>query len=179
MAITPRTTSPDVSIKYYRHTGYLYDDVDGVNVCLLIDSTTGEVMPNCVGYTWGRWYEAYNERPNLFTGDAVEWWGYNDGYIHNQQVGTGKVACFQGGSYNGHVAFVEIKESDTVYVTSNSYYNSTYFTLERIKYEGGTWVRHRYSDDVVIGGYTFQGFIGKEPTHTGRKLPLIYYSKLL
>ena len=128
----PRLVAPDVSIDYYRHTGYYREEIigyheevdpetgqtilvpdyayiNGLNECLLIDSDTGEVMPNCVGYAWGRWYEISDIRPNLSRGNAQNWYGYTqDGYERRKTaVNLGAVACFVGGNIGGHVSIVE------------------------------------------------------------------------
>lgn len=42
---TPRLTAPATNNKYWIHT-----TKGGVNSCLRINSTTGSVLPNCVGY---------------------------------------------------------------------------------------------------------------------------------
>lgn len=153
MAWTPRTTAPDVSNKYYRHTGYVVDGVDGLNECLLIDSQTGFVMPNCVGYTWGRWYEALHERPELSRGDAQNWFTYPDGYARGTEPRLGAIACYSGGGIGGHVAVVEYFVG-SIPITSNSAYNDTLFWLEGLLYneQTGAW-------DRPVSGYTFQGFI--------------------
>lgn len=156
MAWTPRLTAPDVSNMYYRHTGYLVDGVDGLNECIIIDSNTGFVMPNCVGYAWGRWYEALGERPRLYRGDAQDWY-YNtgDGYQRGRTPQVGAIACYSGGSYGGHVAVVEqMTGGGAIPITSNSAYNGTLFWTEALIYDGETdsWL-------PPYSGYTFQGFI--------------------
>lgn len=153
MAWTARTTAPDVSNKYYRHTGYLDDGVDGLNECMIIDRQTGFVMPNCVGYTWGRWYEALGQRPDLSRGDAGYWYSYPDGYERGRTPKVGAIACYSGGGYTGHVAVVEYFVGDTP-ITSNSGYNSTLFWLEGLVYDSATDAWNRPES-----GYTFQGFI--------------------
>lgn len=155
MAWDRRTTAPDVSIKYYRHTGYFVDGVEGVNECIIIDQQTGFVMPNCVGYSWGRWYEALRQRPNLSRGDAQYWYGYTqDGYSRGVVPRPGAIACYSGGSIGGHVAVVEYLVGGTVAVTSNSAYNSTLFWMEGLVFnpDTGAW-------DRPVSGYNFQGFI--------------------
>ena len=153
MAWTPRLYTPDVSIKYYRHTGYLVSGVDGVNECLLIDPADGDVMPNCVGYTWGRWYEAFDVRPRLSTGNADGWFAYNDGYPRSLTTPTlGAIMCFSGGSYGGHVSVIEEIIDSTHVRTSNSAYNGSRFWIETVELINGVWTRPYF-------GYSFQGFI--------------------
>lgn len=113
----PRLAAPSVEFnRYYRHSGYYEHGINGVNDCLLIDSSTGAVMPNCVGYAWGRVYELLGSYPALSRGDAVGWWSYNDGYDRsplqaNGYAGfdgpkLGAVACMDLAS-PGHIAIVE------------------------------------------------------------------------
>lgn len=156
-----RTTSPTYQDDYYRGIGYYYAGVDGLNECIVIDTNNGFVMPNCVGYTWGRWYEAFGVRPTLSTGNAIGWYAYTvDGYARSTTSPTlGAIACFAGGLYGGHVAVIERitydAYGDPQYLyTSNSAYNGTQFWWEILTYDSGlqTWVR-------PVSGYTFQGFI--------------------
>ena len=58
----PRLTAPVTATnKYYRYPGYYDGNINGVNDCLLINSSTGAIMPNCVGYAWGRAAELEND----------------------------------------------------------------------------------------------------------------------
>ena len=159
MAFTPRFDPPTTLNKYYRHTGYYVGGENGVNECLLIHSNTGAVMPNCVGYTWGRAYEIYGERPTLSKGDASGWWNYNDGHQRSNYPVVGCVACWLGGSYGGHVAMIEAKNSATEFITSNSYYGSKYFVLEYMRLVDNKWRRYRYADNVLISNYSLKTII--------------------
>lgn len=170
---TPRRTTPGVDIKYYRGTGYYYGLEDGVNDCIVIDTVTGYVMPNCVGYTWGRWYEAFGTRPYLSTGPAVGWYAYTvDGYARSTTTPqVGAICCFAGGLYGGHVSVIEEIHYDgggniLFLETSNSAYNDTLFWMEPVSYDNAlqTWTR-------PVSGYTFQGFI-LPPEDTVKKLTL-------
>lgn len=159
MAWTPRTTAPDVLSKYYRGVGYYVGVTNGVNECLVIDTVTGFVMPNCVGYTWGRWYEAFHTRPNCSRGDGYTWWGYNDGYSRGRTPRVGAIACWYDTTHptsGGHVAVVEYFDGQGRPVTSNSAYNSTLFFMETLTYDSQTdsWLR-AYNP----WQYGFQGFI--------------------
>lgn len=159
MPWTPRTSAPDVTIKYYRHTGYYVGVTEGVNECLLIDNITGFVMPNCVGYTWGRWYEALHTRPNCSQGDGWTWWGYNDGYARGNTPRVGAIACWKDNTtpgHNGHVAVVEYFDSNGRPVTSNSAYGGPLFFMETLTYDSlnDSWLR-AYNPSQ----YGWQGFI--------------------
>lgn len=159
MPWTPRTTAPDVTIKYYRGVGYYVGVTDGVNECLVIDTNTGFVMPNCVGYSWGRWYEAFNVRPDLSRGDAYLWYAAAAGYYqrgNTPQVGA--IACWYNVNHpnsGGHVAVVE-SITGGIPTTSNSGYGGPLFWTEQLSYDTNTgdWLRGYYPSD-----YGWQGFI--------------------
>ena len=181
----PRLTAPNITIDYYRHTGYyrrevigwepiydpntgeiidwepIYEYFDGLNECLLINSENGDIMPNCVGYAWGRWYEINGIRPDLSRGDAQLWYGHtSDGYPRSKKgVNLGSICCFVGGNIGGHVGVVEQRISPNEYITSNSYYGSTYWTLEYLIYKNGLWRRYNYNSGKMIANYKCQGFI--------------------
>lgn len=175
---TIRDTAPTVNNKYYRHTGYMVDMVNGLNECLLINSATGFVLPNCVGYAWGRWYEAFGVRPNLSQGDASGWFNYDDGYERSSEPTTGSIICFSGGNYGGHVGVVEEILENGDLRTSNSYYGSAVFRMETVVNDGGIY-RRPYS------GYTCRGFIIPDgdippaPPHpSGNILPIWLLKKI-
>jgi hypothetical protein len=154
MAWVPRTTAPTVANPYYRHTGYFAGSEDGLNECIVIDTDTGFVMPNCVGYAWGRWYEALRTRPMLSRGNAQDWYFHEDAYERGWIPRIGAIACFSGGSLGvGHVAPVEYFLG-TNPVTSNSAYQGTLFWTEMLlpDPDTGGWITPQ-------AGYTFQGFI--------------------
>lgn len=164
MAWTIRNTAPDVTIKYYRHTGYYVGVTEGVNECLLIDSVTGFVLPNCVGYSWGRWYEAFHTRPDLSRADACLWYDWylqhpTDTYARGRTPRQGAIACWKDNTtpgQNGHVAVVEYFDSQGRPVTSNSAYGGPTFFMETLTYDSQTdsWLR-AYNPSQ----YGFQGFI--------------------
>lgn len=145
---TPRLTAPDSSNLWYIKTTY-----GGYNRAILIDSSTGSVLPNCVGYAFGRFMEEVNITScNLSVGDGSTFWGYTqDGYERGQTPKLGAVICFSGGSGGeGHVAIVEQINTDGSIVTSNSAYGGSYFYTQTLRQaDGWTW----------SSNYTFQGFI--------------------
>lgn len=117
----------------------------------------GYGLPNCTCYAWGRFWEIsdtdhdYSNRPNLSTGNAEDWWRYNDGYERGQEPELGAVICFADGPFSGdgHVAVVEQINDDGSIVTSNSAWGGSYFytqTLQPPHY-------------LPASGYVFQGFI--------------------
>lgn len=125
----------------------------GYNLCLVISSLS--VLPNCVGYAWGRWYELLGEEPKLSRGNAENWFGrIEDGYSRGQEPKLGAVACWAKGKAGnasdgaGHVAIVEDILDDGTIVTSNSNYAGSRFFMRNFKPPYNLGVE-----------YTFQGFI--------------------
>ena len=150
MAFKARLSAPSTTDKYWIKTTY-----GGKNECILINSSTGSCLPNCVGYAWGRAYEIMGKRPKLSKGNAENWWGYNDGYSRGQTPKLGAIACWRKGKAGdssdgaGHVAVVE-KVNGKDFTSSNSGYGGTRFWTQS----------HKASNNYNIGSaYTFQGFI--------------------
>ena len=165
----PKTS--DASFKYWKHTS----TSGGLNACIAIKN--GCVLPNCVGYAWGRFYEIIGEKPKLSTGNAGDWYGYNDGYERNKEIDelpkVGAVICWSKPGEAGHVGIVESVDYATgVIKTSESgYEEKTYdpvadFWVTTRVYDKSTknW-RKASSDDKNtpvsswIDNYVFQGFI--------------------
>lgn len=160
-AFTQRTVAPSYTDKNWVKTTY-----GGYNHCILINSKTGSVLPNCVAYVHGRWLELltgalglekakeYESKMCLY--NAEQYYGYTqDGFQRGQEPKLGAVICWRKGSLAsgdgaGHVMVVEQINSDGSIVCSGSNY-------------GGTrWYRSTYkrSNNYWIGSaYTFQGFI--------------------
>lgn len=146
---TPRKTAPSTSDKYWIHTSK-----GGLNECILISGSS--CIPNCVGYSWGRFYEIIGKRPALSRANAENWYGYTqDGYKRSKVPTLGAVACWAKGKVGdgsdgaGHVAVVEEIKSNGDIVTSNSGYKSSRFWMQTFTKASGYAMR----------GYTFQGFI--------------------
>lgn len=146
MAFEPRLSAPSTSNKWWKHTS-----AGGKNSCILISG--GSVLPNCVGYAWGRFGEILGKAPKLSRGNAENWWDYNDGYERGQTPKLGAVACWRKGKAGvssdgaGHVAVVEKVYEDGSITISNSGYKSTRFWTQTLK------------KGYKMSGYTFQGFI--------------------
>lgn len=92
----------------------------------------------------------FSNRPNLSTGNAEDWFGYNDGYERGNIPALGAIACYADGQFSGdgHVCVIEEIHEDYC-VTSNSAYGGEYFYLVNIALDG----------TYPYGGYRFQGFI--------------------
>ncbi|MCM1168194.1 MAG: CHAP domain-containing protein [Lachnospiraceae bacterium] len=146
---TPRTTAPSATDKHWIST-----TKGGLNICIVISG--GSVLPNCVGYAWGRFYEIIGEKPTLASINAENWYPNTaDGYKRSDTPKVGAIACWRKGQvYNGndgcgHVAIVERVEANGDIFTSNSAYGGTRFYTQTYKKSNG------YNS----GSLVFQGFI--------------------
>lgn len=142
-----RTTAPSTTNKYYIKTTY-----NGYNKCIVINRSTGSVLPNCTGYAWGRFCEEQNiHNCNLSRGDAERWYSNtSDGYRRGSTPKLGAVICWHSTRSGGHVAIVEKINPDGTINTSNSAYNGSRFYMKML----------RASNNYYMGSaYTFQGFI--------------------
>lgn len=139
-----RTTAPSNTDPNFVNVNY-----GGNNRCIVIDTTTGCVLPNCTGYVHGRWLEMGINPTGLYLGNATGYYGYtSDGYSRGTIPQLGAIACWSGGSDNaGHVAVVENIINANSYMISNSAYNSYYFQYQQV------------NNNYFQAGYTFQGFI--------------------
>lgn len=150
MKFIPRTEAPSETNKFYLKT-----TKGGYNKCIQIKSN-GCVLPNCVGYAWGRFCESQNITDcKLSRGNAENWFlNTSDGYKRGQTPKLGAIICWSKGKTQyepdgaGHVAFVEQINKDRSILISESGYNSFFFRTRTLKppYELG-------------GTYKFQGFI--------------------
>lgn len=146
---SPRLTAPSTSDKHW-----IKSTKGGLNDCIEISG--GSVLPNCVGYAWGRFYEIIGDKPKLSKNNAEMWYGNTaDGYKRSQTPALGAVICWSKGVVGneadgaGHVAIVEQILPNGDIVTSNSAYGGSRFYVHI--YEKSA----RYS----FGAYKFQGFI--------------------
>lgn len=146
----PRLTTPDVKDPLYLHTS-----VGGKNPCLL--RYNGTVLPNCVGYAWGRFYEVLGSSPNLSRGDAGKWYGYTqDGYARSATVPQlGAVICWTQYNKAGHVAIVEQLNADGSIVISQSGYSMSW----EKRFWTETLYPPSYKSSWMGADYSFQGFI--------------------
>ena len=160
MSFKERLTPPSTTDKNWIHTSK-----GGKNSCILI--TGNSVLPNCVGYAWGRFMEILGSTPKLSRANAEDWYGYtSDGYKRGQTPKLGAVICWRKGKTGtesdgaGHVAIVEKINSDGSIVISQSGYNSGRFWTSTV------------NKDYTLSGYTFQGFIynpGVSDTSSSKK----------
>lgn len=145
---TARTTAPSTTDKNWLHTS-----AGGFNSCIHISG--GSVLPNCVGYAWGRARELMGKDPALSRANAENWYGHNDGYERGQTPRLGAIICWRRGKAGvssdgaGHVAVVEKINPDGSILVSNSDYGGRRFYTK-------TYKAPNYP---INSAYAFQGFI--------------------
>ena len=150
MIFVPRLTAPSGNDK-----DYISVKKGGNNRCIIINEVTGSVIPNCVGYTWGRFIEEADIKDcKLSRGNAENWWGYTqDGYERGQEPKLGAVICWRKGKVGvesdgaGHVGVVEKIENNAVTVSMSAYKGTRWYTR--------TFPKGSYN----YNGFVFQGFI--------------------
>lgn len=147
MSFKQRVKEPSKTDKLWIHTSK-----GGKNKCILV--TGNSVLPNCVGYAWGRFYEIIGKEPKLSRGNAEDWYGYDDGYKRGKKAKLGAVICWRKGAIHnpkdgfGHVAIVEhIYDDGSLLVSQSGYTNKKRF------------YRTKIPKDYKLSGYVFQGFI--------------------
>lgn len=142
-----RYNAPETNNKFYLNTAG-----GGFNKCIKISGFS--VLPNCVGYAYGRFMESGSVTAcRLSAGDAENFWDYPDGYQRGQEPKQGAVMCWRKGAAHygedgrGHVEFVEQVNPDGSVTTTGS------------DYGGNRFYRHTRAKPYAIAGQTFQGFI--------------------
>lgn len=148
MAFIQRYTAPAANNKFYINT-----DGGGYNKCIRVQGYS--VLPNCVGYAYGRFMEECGRTEcNLSTGNAQNWYYHGDGYPRGTTPKQGAVMCWGNGSGKyGHVAIVEEVHDDGSVTASMSNYpvdGKKYPYFDRVVY------RPPYTSTT---GLPFQGFI--------------------
>lgn len=143
MAFKPRLTAPSYSDKWWIHVS-----AGGVNPCIVIESPS--VLPNCVGYAWGRFSEIMGKPAALPTSDAGRWWeDVGNTYKKGKEPKVGAVIVWGVHGDSGHVAVVEKVYPDKSIETSNSAYGGDRFYTQRLYPPDYTW----------SSAYYFKGFI--------------------
>lgn len=159
MSFTVRRTEPDINSKYYITTAG-----KGYNKCIQGNAKTNavknrqstySVLPNCVGYAYGRSLEIAQKDsiPELPSCNAEDW---NDTckWEHGQVAKPGAVVCWRSGkNWNssdgcGHVAVVEEVYSDGSYLISESGWSGFYFRTKKLS-----------SNNYYGNGLTFECFL--------------------
>lgn len=143
----PRLNAPAASNKYWIHTSS-----GGLNSCIRVSGKS--VLPNCVGYAWGRAYEMLGKAPKLSRANAENWYAYKDGYSRGKTPKLGAIVVWAKGKVGnskdgaGHVAVVEqIHSNGSFTVSQSGYTGKKRFWTSTIPKSG------------YLKGYTFLGFI--------------------
>ncbi|MBR6314742.1 MAG: CHAP domain-containing protein [Clostridia bacterium] len=146
-----RTSRPSDSNKYYVTTGG-----GGYNRCIPGNSKNGRtsstsVIPNCVGYAYGRYMEMRGITScNLPTCDAKNWYSVakSRGYKCDKTPSVGSVVVF-GGTKWGHVAVVEqIKENGDLVLSESNWSHSAFRNVTLYKSNG-----YNYSSGLKLIGF--------------------------
>jgi len=146
-----RTTRPSDDNKYYKTVGG-----GGYNHCIAGNASNGRtsstsVIPNCVGYAYGRYMEIRGITScNLPTGNANTWYStaQSRGFDCSQTPTVGSVAVF-GGTQYGHVAVVEEIKPNGDLVLSESNWSHSPFRNVTIKKSNG----YNYSNSLHLLGF--------------------------
>lgn len=126
----------------------------------------GYGLPNCTCYAWGRFYEISDVRPdNLPLGDGGDWYpsAVSSGYYKTGNTpALGAVACYSSTTGDaGHVAIVEVINSDGSFTISQSGY---YRPIASYPPDTNNYFWTNECDATSkkapwMGNYAFQGFI--------------------
>ena len=146
-----RTTRPSDDNKYYVTTGG-----GGYNRCIAGNAANGRtsstsVLPNCVGYAYGRYMEYRGITScNLPTGNAKTWYStaQSRGFKCSKTPSVGSVVVF-GGTQYGHVAFVERIEPNGDLLLSESNWSHSAFRTVTLKKANG----YNYSSSLHLLGF--------------------------
>ncbi len=154
-SFTPRLVAPSYTNPYYIHVNY-----GGNNRAYIVNRATGTVLPNCVGYAWGRAAEILGRDPKLSVGHAKTMYTRTwDGFARNPNVPkVGAIACWDGIIW-GHVAVVEEVNGNRV-TLSQSGWGGPRFSLKRniIAPKKGDSFSY-WTNDGRFERCTFQGYI--------------------
>jgi surface antigen/LysM repeat protein len=165
MQFVPRLTAPSKDDKRY-----INHKKGGYNTCIMINTTTGSVIPNCVGYAQGRLLEILGQSKvnwNLPACNAEDW--YNKarelGFMTGQTPKLGAIACWRAGKLKnsadgaGHVAVVEeIKSNGDIVISQSAYGGSEFYTSTLTKASGYT-----YSSNRPLMGFIYCGIEFEKP----------------
>lgn len=154
-----RLTAPSRTDKFYIHY-----QKGGYNTCIIINSATGYVLPNCVGYAQGRLLEILGKKAvnwNLPACNAEDWMetAKKNGFETGMMPQLGAVAVWSAGQTHnskdgaGHVAVVEQIKANGDIVTSNSAYNGTEFYTKLITKASG----YEYTSNRQFLGFIYCG----------------------
>lgn len=121
-------------------------------------------MPNCTNYAYGRYWEVTGQQPVGLGGNqnAGLWYDYTPNtFSKGLTPALGAVAVWYSpsGRWAGHVAVVEQILSNGDIITSNSYYNGTYFATETNYKDAYGANQYLAPWMVTMRDYRLKGFI--------------------
>lgn len=160
-AFTPVTSLPDDLSYWWTQTAY-----GGVSPCIQGNGGagrpfTGCTLPNCVGWSWGRFQQLQDTIDSRLPAiDAGLWFDYavSQGMDTGSTPKLGAVACFG----DGHVCNVEYVSPDGTYIEcSESDWSGPLFSY-RTRYAVNNW---EYGN-----AGNFQGFIYSNVDYTDLKI---------
>lgn len=165
MKYTPRLTAPSKSDKNFIHYSK-----GGYNTCIMIDKSTGSVLPNCVGYAQGRLLEILGKKAvnwKLPACNAEDWFetAQKNGFKTGMTPKLGAVVVWRAGQTHnnadgaGHVAVVEEIMSNGDIVVSQSAWGGTEFYLSTITKASG----YMYNSNRPLLGFIYCGIEFEQP----------------
>ena len=165
MKYTPRLTAPSKSDKNFIHYSK-----SGYNTCIMIDKSTGSVLPNCVGYAQGRLLEILGKKAvnwKLPACNAEDWFetAQKNGFKTGQTPKLGAVVVWRAGQTHnnadgaGHVAVVEEIMSNGDIVVSQSAWGGTEFYLSTTTKASG----YMYNSNRPLLGFIYCGIEFEQP----------------
>ena len=165
MKYTPRLTAPSKSDKNFIHYSK-----GGYNSCIMIDKSTGSVLPNCVGYAQGRLLEILGKKAvnwKLPACNAEDWLetAQKNGFKTGMTPKLGAIAVFRAGTTHngsdgaGHVVVVEEIKANGDIVVSQSAYGGTEFYLSTITKASG----YMYNSNRPFLGFIYCGIEFEQP----------------
>lgn len=188
-SFVPRLTAPAIREPYW--TTCFYNGIYGLNPFPILHGRfTGDVLPNCTAWAYGRFYELLGEEP-LLSWNNAEYWFLRDRsaggnvYERGQEPRLGAVICWQNGPIGnpgaGHVAIVEQINDDGSIITSESGYKSSSYWWTTRRDRNGRWdANGNYirtgTNSWGAWGYKFQGFIYCPTVTTSSDAKLKFYS---
>nr|DAU59628.1 MAG TPA: CHAP domain protein [Caudoviricetes sp.] len=162
MRFTPRLTAPN---KTDRH--FINYSKGGYNTCIVINQSTGYVMPNCVGYAQGRLLEIRSESKvnwKLPACNAEDWYemAQRNGMSVGQTPKLGAVVCWRAGQTHnsadgaGHVAIIEeIKPNGDIVISQSAYGGQEFYLSALTKASGYMYAASRPLVGFIYCGIEF------------------------
>lgn len=155
-----RKLQPKADNKCYLHKDKKFN---GYNECILENSKTGSVLPNCTGYCYGRYLEANGlTKCNLPTCNAEAWFlpKYTKNLPHGNVPKVGAIIVWSKGKVGvgsdgaGHVAFIE-----HINYNKDGSIKSLHCSMSGAGASTKVWTEDIKPPFVYKKGYKLEGFI--------------------